>query len=202
MDQMIQLFQLDNVWLGVALVGFAGMVEYLLPPFPGDTLMLFGFFLAGHGDLPLAAVFAAAFLGSALGAELAYQLGARLGGSYFFLQRSRFAKRALPTIQRYFARFGTPMILVNRFLPVVRGFFLYSAGMGKMPRGATFLYASLSNLAWILLIAWVGHHFGSSWERLQTVFKAYSGFIGVILLVYLGITFFRFRVREGTRSSA
>ena len=90
MDQMIQVLQHDNMWLGIALVAFAGMAEYIFPPFPGDSLMLFGFFLAGRGDLPLAGVFGGAFLGSLVGAELAYQLGARLGGSYFFLQRSRF----------------------------------------------------------------------------------------------------------------
>ena len=85
---------------------------------------------------------------------------------------------------------------MNRFLPVLRGFFLYAAGMGRMSRARTFLWANLSNLAWILLIAWVGRRFGSSWEHLQEVFRAYTGVIGVVLLAYVAATLVRSRLRR------
>jgi membrane protein DedA with SNARE-associated domain len=88
------------------------------------------------------------------------------------------------------------LLLVNRFLPVLRGFILYAAGMGKMSRPGTFLCANVSNLAWILLIAWVGHRFGTSWERLQQMFRAYTGLIGAILLIYVVTTLLRAGVRR------
>src|SRR5512139_1194544 len=171
-------------------------MEYLLPPFPGDTLMLLGFFLAGRGELPFTGVLAAALAGSLVGAEAAYRLGSRLGRSYFFLRRSRFTATALPALERYLARFGTGLLLVNRFLPVLRGFFLYAAGMGKMPRRSTFLCANASNLAWGLLIAWVGHRFGTSWDRLQEIFRAYTGVIGLVFLAYAAYTVVRYRIRR------
>jgi membrane protein DedA with SNARE-associated domain len=198
MQEWIRFLLLDQPAVGLTLVGLAAVMEYLLPPFPGDTLMLLGFFLAGHGELPFAGVLAAALAGSLIGAEAAYRLGSRLGRSYFFLRRSRFTATTLPTLERYLARFGTGLLLVNRFLPVLRGFFLYAAGMGKMPRRSTFLCANASNLAWVLLIAWVGHRFGTSWDRLQEVFRAYTGVIGVIFLAYVAFTLIRYRIRRKT----
>ena len=196
MDSLIRLFHLGEPMVGVTLVALAGMGEYLFPPLPGDTLMLFGFFLAGRGDLPFLWVLAAAVAGSMAGAYVSYWLGSRLGNSYFFIRRSRLASWALPTLERYFARFGVGMILVNRFLPVLRGFFLFAAGMGRMPRVSTFVCATASNLAWILLIAWVGHRFGTSWERLQGVFQTYAGVLGVVFSVYATFTLVRYRQRR------
>jgi membrane protein DedA with SNARE-associated domain len=188
--------------LTLALIALAGLGEYLLPPLPGDTLMLFGFFLAGRGDLSLAAVFAAAMIGSAGGAAAAYWLGDRMGRSYFFLRRSRLTAATLPALERYFDRFGVGLILVNRFLPVLRGFFLYAAGIGRMRRGPTMVCANLSNLAWLLLIAWVGHRFGSSWEELRQVFRTYAAVIGGIFLLYVAITLWRSRSRRKADSAA
>ena len=196
MDSLILLFHVGHPWVGLILVALAGTGEYLFPPLPGDTVMLFGFFLAARGDLPFGWVLASALGGSMIGAELAYSLGSRLGHSYFFIRRSRVASSALPTLERYFRRFGVGMILVNRFLPVLRGFFLFAAGMGRMSRGATFLCASFSNLAWILLIAWVGHRFGTSWERLLGVFRSYASILGVVFLTYAVFTLIRYRLRR------
>jgi len=70
-----------------------------------------------------------------------------------------------------------------------------------MPRGSTFLCANASNLAWVLLIAWVGHRFGTSWERLQEIFRAYTGLIGLVLLAYVVFTLIRYRSRRGAGTS-
>jgi membrane protein DedA with SNARE-associated domain len=196
MESWIRFFQLNHPAVGLGVVALAGLMEYLLPPFPGDTLMLLGFFLAGHGDLPLPGVLAAALAGSMAGTEAAYRLGGRMGKSYFFLRRSRLTATTLPALEKYLHRFGRSLLLINRFVPVLRGFVLYAAGMARMPRGSTFLCANASNLAWILLIAWVGHRFGSSWSRLQEVFSAYTGLIGAVLLAYLGVTLLRHRFRR------
>ena len=197
MESFEAFFQLGHPLVGLLVVALAGAGEYLLPPIPGDTLMLFGFFLAGRGDLPLAAVAAAAMLGSMAGAHAAFILGRRLGKSYFFIRRSRIAASVLPVLERYFERFGVGMVLVNRFLPVFRGFFLFAAGMGKMPAAATFACATLSNAAWILLIAYVGHRFGTSWSRLQGMFQSYVGVLGVVVLGYAAYTFIKIRRRRG-----
>ncbi len=202
MEEWVRLLGLDQPVVGLTLVALAAVLEYLLPPFPGDTFLLLGFFLAGHGDLPFAGVLAAALVGSLAGAGAAYRLGARMGKSYFFLRRSRFTATALPTLERCLGRFGTGLLLLNRFLPVLRGFILYAAGMGRMPRTTTLLCANASNLAWVLLIAWAGHRFGTSWDRLQQVFRAYTGVIGAILLAYVAFTLLKWFFGGRVRTSA
>src|SRR5262245_5621685 len=124
--------------------------------------MLLACFLAGVGSLPKSGTFAACLLGSVLGAFTAYLAGRRLGTSYFFL-RSAWARHELERLERGFARFGARLLAVNRFLPGIRGVFLYGAGIGRVPFRDVALYATLSNVLWGLVIAWGGSWLGSSW---------------------------------------
>jgi membrane protein DedA with SNARE-associated domain len=202
LEDWIRIFDLGRPAAGLAAIAVAAALEYLFPPVPGDTVILLGFFLAGRGHLPWAGVVAAALLGGLVGVEAAYRIGSRLGRSYFFLRRSRIAAAKLPRLERYLARYGGRLLLVNRFLPVLRGLFLYAAGTARLPWASTFLCANASNLAWVLLLAWVGHRFGASWERLEGVFKAYSSILGVLFLSYLVLTIWRYSLRARMNESS
>ena len=80
--------------LVVLVVFAAATLEYLFPPFWGDTIMLSGCFLAGLDRVGSLEVFAAAFLGSCLGALGAYGLGRRFGPSSFaWFGKSRRGRR-------------------------------------------------------------------------------------------------------------
>jgi membrane protein DedA with SNARE-associated domain len=202
LEDWIRIFDLGRPAAGLAAIAVAAALEYLFPPVPGDTVILLGFFLAGRGQLPWAGVAAAALLGGLVGVEAAYRIGSRLGKSYFFLRRSRIAAAKLPRLERYLTRYGGRLLLVNRFLPVLRGLFLYAAGTARLPWASTFLCANASNLAWVLLLAWVGHRFGASWERLEGVFKAYSAILGVLFLGYLVFTIWRYSLRARMKESS
>jgi len=180
-------------WMGLLLVVLLAWLEYVFPPAPGDSIMLFACFLAGAGALSLPATLAACLGGSIAGALTAYAIGARLGRSYFFL-RSRWARAELERLERGFARFGAPMLLVNRFLPGVRGVFLYAAGIGRLPWRAVLVHSTVSNVFWIALIAWGGIHLGSSWEEVQVVFRRYVWGIAIGMTIY-----FVFRIARASR---
>jgi membrane-associated protein len=180
--------------LGLALVLLFAWLEYVFPPAPGDTTILLGFFLAGLGILDGAAVTAAALLGSIAGALTAYRVGGRLGRAYFFL-RSAWAREELDRLERALARHGARFLSVNRFLPGVRGLFLYAAGMGRLAWRPVLAYSTLSNVLWIALIAWVGTGLGSSWEEVRAVFRRYVWGIGVLVAAYLVVSTVRRRRR-------
>ncbi len=171
-------------WAGLLLVLLFAWLEYVFPPAPGDSIMLFGCFLAGTGVLSVGATLAVCLTGSIMGALTAYAIGGRLGRSYFFL-RTRWARNELTRLERSFARFGAPLLLINRFLPGVRGVFLYGAGISRLPVRAVILHSTVSNILWIALIAWVGMGIGSSWEEVQVVFRRYVWTIGIGLAVYV-----------------
>ena len=169
---------------GLLLVGLLAWLEYVVPPAPGDSAMLLACFLAGTGLLPMTATVLACFLGSVAGAVTAYALGARLGRSYFFL-RSSWAHAELARLERGLQRFGARLLLVNRFLPGIRGVFLYGAGIGRLPLRPVLIYSSLSNALWVALIAWAGASLGSSWDDVQVAFRRYVWVIGIGVAFYV-----------------
>jgi membrane protein DedA with SNARE-associated domain len=187
-------------WAGLGMVALFAWLEYVFPPAPGDSVMLLACFLAGAGTLPRAATFATCLLGSVAGSLTAYAFGARLGRSYFFL-RSAWAKHELERLERGFARFGARLLVVNRFLPGIRGVFLYGAGIGRVPLGQVTVYSSISNLLWVMLVAWAGTSLGTSWEDVQVVFRRYVWAIGAGTAVYVVVGVLRARRRRRLSSS-
>lgn len=174
-----------NIWLAFCVLFAAGMFEYLFPPVPGDTTMLLGFFLVGRGDLPLWLAFSATFAGSTVGAFLAYRIGLRFGKRYFFLRRSKRTGWMRQTLERWFDRHGPRVLAVNRFLPGVRGFFLFLAGMRRLPLAQVLFYCTLSNLGLLLLLAFLGTQLGENWDHVQQSFR--TVFLGVGLLLLGGV---------------
>jgi len=192
MSEAIQNAIAAHASSGLLLVVLLAWLEYVFPPSPGDSTMLFAFFLAGRGTMSLPAVAAAALSGSILGAMTAYAIGARLGRSYFFL-RSAWARAELARIERWYARHGARFLLINRFLPGVRGFFLYAAGITRLGAGAVLIHSTVSNLLWILLLAWGGTSLGSTWEEVRVVFRRYVWGIALFLAVYVVLAVVRAR---------
>ena len=195
MSESIQSVMAAHAWTGLGLIFLFAWLEYVFPPVPGDSTMLFGFFLAGAGVEPFPLVAAAAISGSVLGAATAYAVGARLGRTYFFL-RSAWAREELSRLERWFARFGPRLLLINRFLPGLRGFFLYAAGIGRVRLSSVLIYSTVSNLLWVALLAWAGTSLGTSWEEVRLVFRRYVWGIGVFVGVYLVLTIVRARRRR------
>lgn len=186
---------------GLLLVALFAWLEYVFPPSPGDSAMLLACFLAGAGSLPRAGTYAACFLGSAAGAMTAYALGVRLGRSYFFL-RSEWAAGELTRFERGLERFGPRLLAVNRFLPGVRGVFLYGAGIGRLPWKPVLLYSSVGNLLWVALIAWAGTSFGDSWDQVQGIFRRYVWAIGIVVAIYVVWGYVRAKRRARLRTSS
>ena len=197
MSGTIQSAMAAHAWAALLLIFLLAWLEYVFPPVPGDSTMLFGFFLAGAGALPLAAAAAAAMSGSVLGALTAYACGARLGRSYFFL-RSAWARDELARVEGWFGRFGPRLLAINRFIPGVRGLFLYAAGIAGMGFRPVVLYSTASNALWVGLLAWGGTSLGTTWEDVRVVFRRYVWGIAIFVGFYLAVTIARARRRRRT----
>jgi membrane protein DedA with SNARE-associated domain len=191
---------LAHPWAGLLLVGLLAWMEYVFPPVPGDSTMLLACFLAGAGLLPRGATVGVCLSGSVLGALTAYAAGARLGRSYFFL-RSSWARGELDRLERGLTRFGARLLVVNRFLPGIRGVFLYGAGIGRLPLRQVFVYSTISNALWVALVAWAGTSLGSSWDDVQVVFRRYVWAIGIGMTAYVAISLLRARRRRNRSTS-
>lgn len=172
--------------LPYVVLALAGASEYVIPILPGDTVTLFGAFLAtSTGRHPLL-VYGAINVGSIGGALLAYAVGRWLAGrpgSPVF--KSERARRAIAATQARFARHGAMYLVVNRFLPALRAFFFVAAGMIRMPVWQVLLYGGVSALAWNGLILTVAYFVGDNWQALQRIFERYT----TITFVVIGCVF-------------
>lgn len=195
MFEAVQATLLAHPAAGLLLVVLMAFLEYIVPPVPGDSTMLFACFLAGTGALSLPAAIAACLGGSVAGAAGAYAIGSRLGHSYFFL-RSAWARGELARLERGYRRYGARLLAINRFLPGVRAVFLYGAGIGRLGWRPVLIYSSLSNVLWVALIAWGGSRLGGSWGEVSLVFRRYVWGVALGVTVYVAVSAARSRRRR------
>ena len=184
----------------------SALLEYVFPPFPGDTVVVFGAFLVTARGWSGPGVFAATTAGSLVGAAVDWYVGVAL-------QRWRHrrtpltgagdsVRQTVDGLVERFQRHGPAYILVNRFLPGIRALFFVAAGMAGMRPGPVLLYAAVSAIAWNCLLMGAGLAVGASWDTLPAWFAAYTrvvwGILGAALLVALAVAFLR-RRKAGPR---
>jgi len=187
------------------LILFAGsLVEYVFPPFPGDTLVVLGAWYAVHGVLSWPVTFAAVTGGAVLGAWIDYRVGVALGRA---LERGA-ARRGPITadhvrqVEEGYARWGDAFLLANRFLPGVRAFLFVGAGAARLPVGKVLLWGGISAAAWNAMLLLAGAYlvknldeFVQLLERYTTAAWVVTGLLVAAFVVRFVIT--RVRGRRG-----
>jgi membrane-associated protein len=136
----------------------------ITPFLPGDSLLFAVGALAATEGSPIQVVpvslllIAAAVLGDALN----YALGKLVGPRVFTSERSRLLNRQhLVRTQRFYERHGGKTIILARFVPIVRTFAPFVAGIGRMPYRRFVLYNVIGGVAWVLLFVGTGNFFGN-----------------------------------------
>ena len=184
--------------LALALLFCAAGIEYVFPPFPGDSITLFGAVLVGAGGWPAAPVYAAITAGSILGMAIDHRFGRFVasrdqhwrGRSGWWRKVGVQLDRTLPV----FARRPTAYLICNRFLPSIRALFFVAAGMVGVPLWRTLLFGALSALAWNALTFGLGAPVGSNWQVLLGWLKTYNAIAWVAVIP--GVAFFLWRLRR------
>ncbi|MGR6966501.1 DedA family protein [Geodermatophilus sp. URMC 61] len=145
-------FLLDMVErLGAVGVGFAILLETVIPPIPSEAVLGLAGVLINDGRLDIVPVVLCATLGSILGAVFFYYVGRALGTrrSHAFLDR-------LPLVETedvdktfaWFERHGRSAVFFGRMVPIVRSFISVPAGVVRMPFGQFVLYSAAGSLIW------------------------------------------------------
>jgi membrane protein DedA with SNARE-associated domain len=174
---------LPVLWLYLTLLVVA-YGENVVPPIPGDLLIVFGGYLVGLGQLDFTLVVLLATAGGALGFMTMYVLGYRMGQALLDPHRFRWLpRRYMEPARRWLGRWGFGVVAANRFLAGLRSVIALSVGMAHMPPGRTALWATVSALAWTTLLTWAGSKLGQNWEVVQEYLQNY----GTIILVLAGL---------------
>lgn len=186
---------------GVVVLGAAALIEYLFPPFPGDTITLLGGAYSARGDHPLWLVLSLLMLFSEVGMAITWRVGVALGhrldaakeGPLFFGVTHEQLRKA----QALMRRRGTWVLLLNRFLPSFRAVLFVAAGASATPLSRVLVLGSISALAWNGLLLGVGAAVGANAERLEAWLSRYRLIaLGVVAVVALAVLFARWLRRK------
>ncbi|GIV62088.1 MAG: hypothetical protein KatS3mg044_0954 [Rhodothermaceae bacterium] len=178
--------------------------ENVVPPIPGDMVVVFGGYLVGLGRLDFTLVVLLATLGGALGFMTMYAIGYRLGNALLTSPRFRFLPRdRIEQARRQVQRWGYGIVLANRFLSGLRSVISLTVGMAHMNAWKTAVYATLSAAVWTTLIAYLGYMVGENWEAVRGYLQTYGWVVGSLIVLFVLVQVVRFVLRRrAARSEA
>ncbi len=155
----------------------------VLPFLPGDSLLFAAGSLAALPGSPLNvwAMIGLLILAAVLGDTLNYHIGDYLGPRVF-RQNSRFLKREyLERTQAFYEKHGAKTIILARFIPIIRTFAPFVAGVGTMSYSKFLSYNVVGAVLWVVLLTLAGYFFG----QIPVVQKNFS--LVVLAIIFLSI---------------
>jgi membrane-associated protein len=165
LDQhLAELIQQFGPWayLILFLIIFCETGLVVTPFLPGDSLLFAVGALCALGALDLAPILVLLTAAAILGDAVNYAIGARLGPQIFRSERSRFLNRQyLERTHEFYERYGAITIVLARFVPIIRTFAPFVAGMGRMTYPRFAVYNVAGAIAWIAIFVIGGYAFGN-----------------------------------------
>lgn len=133
----------------------------IMPFLPGDSLLFATGALAALGSLQLGWLVPLLIVAAVLGDTVNYWLGHHVGVRAFD-GRLRWLNQAhLARTEAFFEKHGGKAIILARFVPIVRTFAPFVAGVGTMQYGRFLLYNVIGGISWVLLFLLLGYFFGN-----------------------------------------
>jgi membrane-associated protein len=166
----------ELVW--AALFGGA-LVEYVFPPFPGDTVVVAGAALVGANGWAAGPVWVAATAGSVVGAAIDLWIGRRLAAHLERLPPR--GRLAVDRVVAGFQRWGPAFLAVNRFLPGIRASFFVAAGVAGLRAPVVLGWATVSAVAWNSLLVGLGLLVGQSVDDLAAWVERYQAVAWIVV---------------------
>jgi len=171
-----------GVWVYALLfaIVFAETGLVIWPFLPGDTLLFVTGAIAAAGGMDIVLVMAVLVAAALTGDNVNYSIGRWLGPRVFHYEDSRWFNPAyLKRAHDFYDRHGGKTIIIARFLPIVRTYVPFVAGIGAMPYLRYIVFCIAGALIWVTSICSIGYFFGN----LPVVKNNLSAVIVLIVLV-------------------
>ena len=132
------------------------------PFLPGDSLLFVAGAIATQDAMNIHLMAILLIIAAILGDAVNYSIGRFFGVRLFANPDSKiFRRRHLEITQTFYARHGGKTIILARFVPIVRTFAPFVAGMGHMPYRRFAAYNVVGAIAWVTLFSYAGYFFGN-----------------------------------------
>lgn len=131
------------------------------PFLPGDSLLFAVGAVASKGELNVFLVVVLLILAAVLGDSVNYWIGRIVGPRVFSSEKSRwFNRRHLDRTHAFYEKYGGKTLIFARFMPIIRTFAPFVAGIGKMTYLRFLAYSVSGGILWISLLTYAGYFFG------------------------------------------
>jgi membrane-associated protein len=146
----------------VATIIFVETGVVVMPFLPGDSLLFVAGAITAIAGLNVHLLVAILIVAAVTGDSLNYFIGSKLGLKAFDDPNSRVFKRAyLEQTQAFYAKYGAFSIVMGRFVPIVRTFVPFLAGVAQMSYRTFFFYNVMGGALWISSLTYAGYIFGN-----------------------------------------
>jgi membrane-associated protein len=144
------------------LIVFVETGVVVMPFLPGDSLLFVVGALCGIGLLSLPLAMGVLVVAAILGDQCNYSIGRYFGPKVFQWEQSRFFnKRAFNQAHEFYERYGGITIILARFMPFIRTFAPFVAGVAEMSRTKFTAYNVIGALIWVVGLCSAGYFFGN-----------------------------------------
>lgn len=162
----------------------------IMPLLPGDSLLFsVGLLASASGQLSLSTVIPLLIVAALLGDQLNYFIGRNFSSWIKSKEQVLFLKRThIEKTEEFYATYGSKMVILARFIPIVRTVAPFVAGAGRMSYPIYLLYGFLGACLWVFSITLAGYYLGDN-EWVKSNFeKVVLGIVGVsVLPILMGI---------------
>lgn len=204
--EIIDWIKHQPVWSIYFILLFIAYLENVIPPIPGDVLVVFGGYLVAEQVLNFWAILFATSVGSVVGFMNLYYFGYLAGdnirsegtSAWFFrlIKPSYLAKT-----ERWMIRWGQGVVLINRFLTGARSLISLVAGMTRLSPRRTSVYASLGATVWNGLLIGAGWFIGDNWLVIQQYLNLYGQLILILIVILIAVRVGLYLIRRKPRFS-
>jgi len=175
---------------------------FVVTPFlPGDSLLFAAGTFAASGALNVWWLFFILSAAAVIGDTVNYWIGHFIGPKVFTREKSRFFKKEyLERTHRFYEKYGAETIIIARFVPIIRSFAPFVAGVGSMTYWKFISYNVFGGVGWVAIFVFGGYFFGN----IPLVRKNFSLVIIAIIIISTipaAVEFFRHR-REARQAKS
>jgi membrane-associated protein len=165
LDQhLLELVRTYGIWIYAILflIVFLETGVVVTPFLPGDSLLFVAGAIAAAGEMNVHALVVLLIVAAILGDSLNYAIGRYLGPRVFRFEDTRFFKRAyIDRTHAFFERHGGKTIIIARFIPIIRTYAPFVAGIGAMAYGRFLVFNVTGAILWVLSLTYAGYFFGN-----------------------------------------
>ena len=160
LTELVATYQAGTYGILFAII-FAETGFVVTPFLPGDSLLFAAGSFAALGDLDVHTLFIGLTIAAILGDGVNYWVGSRIGPRVYAAESRLIKREHLDRTREFYARHGGKTVVMARFVPIIRTFAPFVAGVGAMNYGKFVLYNVAGAILWVGLFVYGGYFFGN-----------------------------------------